>query len=32
MRGIEGDVAQQTLLDNYDRRKQVRRTSALTVN
>ena len=32
MRGIEGDVAQQALLDNYDRRKAVRRTAPLVVN
>lgn len=32
MRGIEGDVAQQALLDNYDRRKQIRRTPAQAVN
>lgn len=28
MRGIEGDVAQQALLDNYDRRRANRRTEA----
>ena len=32
MRGVEGEVAQQALLDNYDRRKQIRRTSAMAVN
>lgn len=32
MRGIEGEVAQQALLDNYDRRKEIRRTPAQTVN
>lgn len=32
MRGVEGEVAQQALLDNYDRRKQIRRTSALAAN
>lgn len=32
MRGIEGDLAQQALLDNYDRRKEVRRARALSVN
>lgn len=29
MRGIEGEVAQQALLDNYDRRKTTRRVKAL---
>ncbi|MGZ8320429.1 MAG: hypothetical protein ACXWVD_15115 [Telluria sp.] len=28
MRGIEGDIAQQALLDNYDRRRGNRRTMA----
>lgn len=32
MRGVEGEVAQQALLDNYDRRKQIRRTSAMAAN
>ena len=32
MRGIEGDVAQQALLDNYDRRKQIRRTPGQAAN
>lgn len=32
MRGIEGDVAQQALLDNYDRRKENRRTTPIVVN
>lgn len=32
MRGIEGDIAQQALLDNYDRRREVRRTSARAAN
>lgn len=32
MRGIEDEIAQQALLDNYDRRKEIRRTSAKTVN
>lgn len=32
MRGIEGEVAQQALLDNYDRRKEIRRTAAKAVN
>ncbi|NML63349.1 hypothetical protein HHL21_20100 [Massilia sp. RP-1-19] len=32
MRGIEGEVAQQALLDNYDRRKQIRRTPAQSSN
>lgn len=32
MRGIEGEVAQQALLDNYDRRKQIRRTPGQKAN
>ena len=32
MRGIEGDIAQQALLDNYDRRKEIRRAAAQTIN
>lgn len=32
MRGIEGDVAQQALLDSYDRRKQIRRMAAQGTN
>ena len=32
MRGIEGEVAQQALLDNYDRRQAIRRTEARAVN
>lgn len=32
MRGIEGEVAQQALLDNYDRRKQIRRTPGKAAN
>ena len=32
MRGVEGEVAQQALLDNYDRRKEIRRTSAMAAN
>lgn len=32
LRGVEGEVAQQALLDNYDRRKEIRRTSALAAH